>query len=102
MDQIAVISDIHGNIPALQATLHDIQLRKIGRIFRANRPCLRYATPHRRRGRRPIECVWRWVCMRCDARFCDCRMYADESAHCHTKLAEAGSPTYQPASASLA
>jgi protein phosphatase len=33
MDQIAVISDIHGNIPALQATLHDIQRRKIGRIF---------------------------------------------------------------------
>jgi predicted phosphodiesterase len=33
MDQIAIISDIHGNIPALQATLHDIQRRNIRRIF---------------------------------------------------------------------
>jgi protein phosphatase len=33
MDRIAVISDIHGNIPALEATLHDIQRRNIRRIF---------------------------------------------------------------------
>ncbi len=33
MDRIAVISDIHGNIPALEATLHDIQTRNIRRIF---------------------------------------------------------------------
>ena len=33
MDQIAVISDIHGNIPALEATLHDIERRNIRRIF---------------------------------------------------------------------
>nr|WP_263323442.1 metallophosphoesterase family protein [Neobacillus sp. Marseille-Q6967] len=33
MDKIAVISDIHGNIPALQAVLDDIQAREIKRIF---------------------------------------------------------------------
>lgn len=33
MDRIAVISDIHGNIPALQATLDDIRSRHISRIF---------------------------------------------------------------------
>ena len=33
MDRIAVISDIHGNLPALEATLHDIQGRNIKRIF---------------------------------------------------------------------
>ena len=33
MDQIALISDIHGNIPALEATLHDIRRRHIQRIF---------------------------------------------------------------------
>jgi protein phosphatase len=33
MDQIALISDIHGNIPALEATLQDIKLRQIQRIF---------------------------------------------------------------------
>jgi protein phosphatase len=33
MDQIALISDLHGNIPALQATLQDIQRRNIRRIF---------------------------------------------------------------------
>jgi predicted phosphodiesterase len=33
MDQIALISDIHGNIPALEATLHDIRRRDIRRIF---------------------------------------------------------------------
>ncbi|WP_160724117.1 metallophosphoesterase family protein [Bacillus sp. USDA818B3_A] len=33
MERIAVISDIHGNIPALQAVLKDIQSRKIERIF---------------------------------------------------------------------
>jgi protein phosphatase len=33
MDRIALISDIHGNMPALEATLHDIQRRDIKRIF---------------------------------------------------------------------
>jgi protein phosphatase len=33
MDRIAVISDIHGNIPALEATLDDIKSRGIHRIF---------------------------------------------------------------------
>lgn len=33
MDRIAVISDIHGNIPALEATLQDIHRRKIERIL---------------------------------------------------------------------
>jgi len=33
MDRIALISDIHGNIPALEATLDDIKRRKIQRIF---------------------------------------------------------------------
>ncbi|MBY0597522.1 metallophosphoesterase family protein [Bacillus bingmayongensis] len=33
MDKIAVISDIHGNIPALEAVLKDIKLRGIERIF---------------------------------------------------------------------
>ena len=33
MDQIAVISDIHGNIPALEASLHDIQRRSIQQIY---------------------------------------------------------------------
>jgi protein phosphatase len=33
MDRIAVISDLHGNIPALEATLYDIKRRDIRRIF---------------------------------------------------------------------
>jgi len=33
MDRIALISDIHGNIPALEATLDDIRRRNITRIF---------------------------------------------------------------------
>lgn len=33
MDRIAVISDIHGNIPALEAVLEDIKSRNIERIF---------------------------------------------------------------------
>ncbi len=33
MDRIAVLSDIHGNIPALDAILHDIRSRQISRIF---------------------------------------------------------------------
>lgn len=33
MERIAIISDIHGNIPALQAVLQDIKLRNISRIF---------------------------------------------------------------------
>jgi protein phosphatase len=33
MDQIALISDIHGNLPALAAVLDDIQRRNIRRIF---------------------------------------------------------------------
>lgn len=33
MDRIAVISDIHGNIPALEATLQDIRSRAIERIL---------------------------------------------------------------------
>jgi protein phosphatase len=33
MDTIALISDIHGNVPALQATLRDIARRRIHRIF---------------------------------------------------------------------
>lgn len=33
MDKIAVISDIHGNIPALDAVLNDIKKRKIERIM---------------------------------------------------------------------
>jgi protein phosphatase len=33
MDRIALISDIHGNVPALQAVLHDIERRRIQRIF---------------------------------------------------------------------
>lgn len=33
MEKIAVISDIHGNMPALEAVLEDIKNRNIGRIF---------------------------------------------------------------------
>lgn len=33
MDQVAIISDLHGNIPALEATLNDIKRRTIKRIF---------------------------------------------------------------------
>lgn len=33
MEQIALISDIHGNMPALDATLEDIARRRISRIF---------------------------------------------------------------------
>jgi protein phosphatase len=33
MDRIAVISDIHGNLPALEATLADISQRGIGRVL---------------------------------------------------------------------
>lgn len=33
MDRIAIISDIHGNMPALEATLADIKRRGIQRIF---------------------------------------------------------------------
>ncbi len=33
MDQIAVISDIHGNVPALQAVLNDIARRSIRTVF---------------------------------------------------------------------
>ncbi|MEC0238424.1 metallophosphoesterase family protein [Paenibacillus dokdonensis] len=33
MERIAIISDIHGNIPALQAVLEDIEERQISRIF---------------------------------------------------------------------
>ena len=33
MDQIAIISDIHGNITALNAVLEDIKKRNISRIF---------------------------------------------------------------------
>ena len=33
MDQVAIISDLHGNIPALEATLNDIKRRNIKRIF---------------------------------------------------------------------
>ena len=33
MEKIAVISDIHGNIPALQSVLKDIQTRKIEQII---------------------------------------------------------------------
>jgi protein phosphatase len=33
MDRIALISDIHGNIPALEAVLQDIKQRSIKRIF---------------------------------------------------------------------
>jgi len=29
LDKIAIISDIHGNIPALEAVLSDIKIRKI-------------------------------------------------------------------------
>ena len=33
MEKIAVISDIHGNIPALESVLQDIKLRGIERII---------------------------------------------------------------------
>lgn len=33
MDHIAIISDLHGNVPALEATLQDIKRRHISRIF---------------------------------------------------------------------
>jgi predicted phosphodiesterase len=33
MERIALISDIHGNMPALEAVLTDIDRRNIGRIF---------------------------------------------------------------------
>lgn len=33
MDKIAIISDIHGNIPALEAVLKDIKERNVDRIF---------------------------------------------------------------------
>ena len=33
MDKIAVISDVHGNITALKAVIHDIEARKIDKIF---------------------------------------------------------------------
>jgi protein phosphatase len=33
MDYVALISDLHGNLPALEAVLHDIKRRNISRIF---------------------------------------------------------------------
>jgi predicted phosphodiesterase len=33
MDHIAIISDLHGNLPALEAVLRDIKRRNIARIF---------------------------------------------------------------------
>ncbi len=33
MDYVAIISDLHGNMPALEATLQDIKRRRINRIF---------------------------------------------------------------------
>lgn len=33
MERVAIISDIHGNIPALNSVLQDIRMRKIRRIF---------------------------------------------------------------------
>lgn len=33
MDRIAVISDIHGNLPALQAVLEDINSRRVSKIY---------------------------------------------------------------------
>ncbi|GGF86813.1 hypothetical protein GCM10010916_00180 [Paenibacillus abyssi] len=33
MERIAIISDIHGNIPALEAVLNNIAARLITRIF---------------------------------------------------------------------
>ena len=33
MDSIALISDLHGNLPALEAVLRDIKRRNISRIF---------------------------------------------------------------------
>lgn len=33
MDRIAVISDIHGNVPALEATLRDIRKRDVQKLF---------------------------------------------------------------------
>ena len=33
MDRVALISDIHGNIPALEATLQDIKERNVRRVF---------------------------------------------------------------------
>ena len=33
MDSVALISDLHGNLPALEAVLHDIKRRNISRIF---------------------------------------------------------------------
>ena len=33
MDHIAIISDLHGNLPALEAVLRDIKRRQISRIF---------------------------------------------------------------------
>ena len=33
MEQIAIISDIHGNLPALEAVLEDIRQRQIERIY---------------------------------------------------------------------
>ena len=33
MDKIAIISDVHGNITALNAVLKDIKNRKINKIY---------------------------------------------------------------------
>ena len=33
MARVAIISDIHGNVPALEATLRDIRRRAIARII---------------------------------------------------------------------
>ena len=33
LDRIAIISDIHGNLPALEAVLADIAARGINRIY---------------------------------------------------------------------
>jgi protein phosphatase len=33
MDSIALIADLHGNIPALEAVLRDIKRRNISRVF---------------------------------------------------------------------
>jgi predicted phosphodiesterase len=49
MDSIAVISDIHSNLPALKAVLADIDARGIGRIV-----CLGDVVGY---GPQPIECV---------------------------------------------
>ena len=45
MDRIAIISDVHGNITALEAVLADIEARNINKIYCLGDSVIKCANP---------------------------------------------------------